>query len=145
MKRFVVSFGIIISLIFSFGYSNALTLRQIKLKLITVIAHALVKKKVVRVYVGDKSFLSKPENVDHIIFVSSCEKADMVIVKDACSLSEECKNKLIFVTNYYGFRESPVAIGALFWQKGRPVLVFKGDNLKKRHISLPREMNKYID
>ncbi len=128
-----------------FGYATAITLKEVKLRLISVIAHALVKKQVVSIYLGDKDFLSNPNNMDHIVFVKSCERADLIIVSDPGRIKRRCRNKLIFVTNYNGFKRSPVVIGALFWQKGRPVLVFKGSNLRRRHIRLPKEMNKYVD
>ena len=125
--------------------SANLTLCDIKIALISKIAHAIVEKKVVNIYLGDKQFLKKPKDEFGIRFVKNCENAQLVIARNIQSIKKACKKKFIFVTTYNAYKNSGFAIGALFWQKGRPELLFREKNLKKMHVDLPKSFKKYID
>ncbi len=142
MKRVVCSVAGLFILIAS--VCVAISLEQIKLQLVSIIAHAIVKKKVVKVYLGDKGFLAKTKNVNGVVFVKQCKDADLIIVSKPDSLRGLCRDKPIFVTNYRGYRSSNLPVGALFWQKGRPVLIFRKRNLERLHVSLPKNLKDYV-
>jgi len=138
---FAVSFFIIFSL-----FAFSLTLTDVKTKLIATIAHTLVKKKVVFVDLADKEFLNKQKGkADHIVFVDNCQKADIIITDNIKLIKKSCRNKLIFVTNYNAYERTPFAVGALFWQKGRPVLIFNEKTIKKKHIRLPKQFYQFVE
>ncbi len=127
-------------------YSLSLTLRDIKIKLISTIAHVLIKDKVVKIDLEDKSFLNvKNSSTDHIVFVNSCENADLIITNNIKNIKKDCRNKLIFVTNYSAYRKAPYSIGAFFWQKGRPVLILNKKVIRQKHIRLSKQFEKYVD
>ncbi len=142
MKKIVL---IILSLFFSI-YAYSITLTDIKVRLVATIAHVLIKDRVVTVDLKDKNFLDyKKCKEDHIIFVNSCKKADIIITDDVKNIKKSCRNKLIFVTNYRAFENTPFAVGALFWQKGRPVLIFNKRVIDKKHIRLPKQFARYME
>ncbi len=143
MKKIAIFITVfIISLSFS---SKALTLYQVKMTLIETISKALTKKTPVYVYMDDKSFIKNPKSTKSVIFVNSCEKADIVITSDVSKLKMRCRRKLVFSTNYNDYERFKFLIGALFWQKGRPVLVFRKRVIMKKHITLSKILSKYVE
>jgi hypothetical protein len=108
------------------------------------ISSVLIKKENSLILTND---LRNREIISHSIKmknISSCVNADMIIThtKDI----PKCDKKvLVFVTNYLAFKSLPEAIGAFFYQKGRPNIIFREENLKKHDIVLPSEFNKYIE
>lgn len=79
----------------------------------------------------------------YIKTVFNCEEADLILTHK--NYFTKCKNKMIFTTNYLMFKNLPHAVGAFFYQKGRPNIIFRKNELKKFHITLPKEFDKYIE
>lgn len=52
---------------------------------------------------------------------------------------------ILFATDYALLNKDERFIGAFFWQKGRPNLLFLRDRLNKADLSLGREFDKYIE
>lgn len=75
--------------------------------------------------------------------VQSCEEADIVVMTKS-SLPLKCQNKIVVGTRYRHIKESFV-IGAFFWQKGRPNILFKRQNLEARQIVLTSSLIDYIE
>jgi len=127
----------------SFLYSS--NLNDIKLKLISKISHVVVKKHIVKIYVSDKAFLKDVQDSKNLKFVKNCQDADVILCSIVGKLSKRCKNKIVFTTKYRSYKNSKFVFGAIFWQKGRPNLIFRASCLKKRGIKLPKSYKKYID
>lgn len=108
------------------------------------ISNALIKKETVYIITNDiknKKIVSYSSKMKDI---SSCDKADMLITHT--SKIVKCDKKvLVFATNYLAFKALPQAIGAFFYQKGRPNIIFREEVLKKHNITLPSEFDKYIE
>ncbi len=144
MKKIV--FSVVSFFIFFSLFAFSLTLTDVKIKLVATIAHSLVKKKVVCVDLMDKEFLNRQKGkIDHIVFVNSCQKADIIITDNIKQIKKSCISKLIFVTNYNTYIHTPFAVGALFWQKGRPVLIFNKKTIKAKHIRLPKQFYQFVE
>ena len=77
--------------------------------------------------------------------VNSCEEADIVILSTMKRFPAECKKKLLFTTHYRTFSQNPEIIGAFFWQKGRPNIIFHRESLEKHHILLDSSYDKYME
>jgi hypothetical protein len=58
---------------------------------------------------------------------------------------QQCSNKPIFTNNYRLFKNFPQIIGAFFWQKGRPNIIFDAERLKEQNIVLDPSYDKYIE
>ena len=98
-----------------------------------------------------------PNNSTLLSFTNEAKKE--VILKEArlrvtrlCSSSsilysssypDECHNKPLFTDNYKTFKKNPNAIGALYWKKGRPNIIFLKSRLQKFGLSLPSKLKKY--
>ncbi len=117
----------------------------VKVRIIEKISLALVKKLPINILVQENENISLLKNSKILNQVHSCEKADMILIKKENKYTS-CKiPPLIFATSYLGFKNSPSAIGAFFYQKGRPNIILKKDKLDKYNIKLSEEFDKYIE
>lgn len=55
------------------------------------------------------------------------------------------KNSIIITTEYSLLEKDDRIIGAFYWQKGRPNLLFLRERMEKAHITLGHEFDKYIE
>jgi len=69
--------------------------------------------------------------------------ADIVLV-DALSEIPKGKHPIIFTTNLSVFRKNTHAIGAFYWEHGRPKIVFLQSRLQKHNITLSKSFQRYI-
>ncbi len=76
--------------------------------------------------------------------VRNCVQADMVILSTTKDIPSSCRGKLFFGTRYSHLKNSNV-IGAFFWHKGRPNILFYQSRLDKNGIKLDSTFSKYID
>ncbi len=125
--------------------SIAAGLDKIKIDILSSVAHGLFGKKDIRVYLADSSFLKEvpDKNYNGLIFTDNCSDSQLIIADSITKLSKRCLKKTIFATNYPLYK-SRYAIGALFWQKGRPVLILKKKALMKKHIKVGSNLEKYL-
>ena len=125
--------------------SIAAGLDKIKIDILSSVAHGLFGKKDIRVYLADSSFLKEvpDKNYNGLIFTDNCSDSQLIIADSIKKLSKRCLKKTIFATNYPLYK-SRYAIGALFWQKGRPVLILKKKALIKKHIKVGSNLEKYL-
>ncbi len=125
--------------------SISASLDKIKIDILSSVAHGLFGKKDIRVYLADSSFLKEvpDKNYNGLIFTDNCSDSQLIIADSIKKLSKRCLKKTIFATNYPLYK-SRYAIGALFWQKGRPVLILKKKALMKKHIKVGSNLEKYL-
>ena len=117
---------------------------QLKAQILSTIAHALIDKDSLNVCLDDKDLESPKKYAKSLKFVS-CSKADIVFTSKTKDINMKCKTGLVFATSYYLYRHSPMVVGAFFWQKGRPNIIFRKKQLEKLGIKLPREFSKYVE
>lgn len=80
-----------------------------------------------------------------ILRTERCAKADIVILSTFDGLPPECLKKPLFASRYRLFLEHSEIVGAFFWQKGRPNIVFSAERLQQRGIRLGAEFEPYIE
>ncbi len=76
--------------------------------------------------------------------VQNCMQADMVILTSTKNIPDECSGKILFGTKYSHLKYKGV-IGAFFWQKGRPNILFYKEKLLENKVYLDSKLEKYID
>lgn len=75
--------------------------------------------------------------------ISTQEFADYIIL---CSQEELLNEKaIVLVTSYALLKNNKRAIGAFYWKKGRPTIIFIRQRLKEQNIVLPSSMEKYYE
>ena len=95
----------------------------------------------VYIYTKNKALERYPGDLE---LVKSCKDADIVILTTLKDIPEACKDKIFFGTRYQHLRDERV-IGAFFWQKGRPNILFYRKRLDKFNIQLDKSFDKYIE
>ena len=105
--------------------------------------HGIVHTSKPHVYIyGKVNSLQKYH--DHIILEEHCKDADIVILSTLKRLPSACNSKLLFGTKYLHTKDSRV-LGAFFWQKGRPNIIFYQNRLKQHHVTLDSDFTKFIE
>jgi len=142
LRRLIILISILITLSYPVF---SITLHELKLEILSQVAHGLFNKKKISVYLADNSFIEKKTDTNKlgIVFVDNCSSADLIVAGSLKHLSRECLKKTIFATNYPLFRDKHT-IGALFWQKGRPVLILKKRALERRGLRVSGFLKRYV-
>lgn len=131
LKRFFVIFSFLSAFIL-YGASS-------ESSIIKVIFQALYQKQNITVFVSDetKTIIVKEAGFS---VATLCSKADIVYTN---SILENCTNKPIFTDNYPLFKENTNVIGAFYWSKGRPNIMFSSKRMEKFNMGLPTSLQKY--
>jgi len=116
---------------------------QLEAAIFNKVIMAITQKQSPKVYIyrSNEALQSYPGKLE---IVARCKDADIVILSTLKALPEACKNKILFGTRYQHLYENRV-IGAFFWQKGRPNILFYEQRLDFNHIKLDVSFNKYIE
>ncbi|QOP45919.1 hypothetical protein [Sulfurimonas paralvinellae] len=93
------------------------------------------------IYKSNKALETYPGAIE---IVTQCSEADVVLLSTLKNLPVTCKDKVLFGTRYSQLK-NPDVVGAFFWQKGRPNILFYDYRLKKHHIKLDKSFDKYIE
>ncbi len=80
----------------------------------------------------------------HFEIVTHCEKADILLITYAKEVNIKCQNKIIFGTRKKTL-STKNTVGAFFWQKGRPNILFYKSRIEKIGLDLGKDFQKYID
>ena len=97
-------------------------------KIMERVSTVLIQKERINIWTNDEKQKNIISQSDRLVLVDSCKEAD---------------NKLIIVTRYRLLKSYQNAVGAFYWSKGRPQLLFISDQLKVHKISLPDNLKKY--
>jgi len=103
---------------------------------------SIAPNKNLKVYT-DKRIDALSLKSDYFTMVQTCKDADIIVITNS-DMVQKCQHKLIFGTRYHHLDNNYV-VGAFFWQKGRPNIVFSADVLSKNNIILPISFEKYIE
>ena len=142
MKKYFLYFILFIA-VCGFARGNHLSIEQ---KIVNKITHALFPyKKVVYIYSYGIENTSLFQNDPYIKLVDNIKKADILFIAKGDFNEKKISKKPIIVLKYSLLKKYPSAIGAYFFQKSRPNIVILEPRLKKMHIKLPKEFERYIE
>lgn len=81
--------------------------------------------------------------------VNTCDEANFIFVKTKFEIDKLCENKahgkLLFTNNYEKLIKNDNYLGAFFWNKSRPNIIFIKERLQEKNINLPAEYSKFIE
>ena len=95
----------------------------------------------VYLFTGNSSIEQYPGSLN---IVTGCDKADLIILSTTQNIPKECLTKILFGTRYSHLK-NPNVVGAFFWQKGRPNILFYKERLERNSIKLHSSFDKYIE
>jgi hypothetical protein len=99
-----------------------------------------------RIYTPDPDMRRLLRKIRDIEIVERCEDATLAIeTKEAKIPAGQCKNVPILTDSYRIFLEDKRAIGAFFWLKSRPTILFSAPRIERFHVDLDKEMQNYLE
>lgn len=137
MKIILIVFFLILSL-------HSKDVSELKVEILSAISHSLMHKDKINIYVDDPT-LSKNKNKNIKLSFVEYKNADIVFTSDVNIVKSLDNKAIVFATTYYAYAHLPHAVGAFFWQKGRPNIIFSEKRLKELSIKLPNKFDKYIE
>jgi len=118
--------------------------RETEIRIYSLIINAIVPDKSdVVIWTDDKKRLKYLEKFTNIRFSDTPDKADLLIVKETEGIKSD---RPIFAISYpilKYYKDS--ALGGFYWQKGRPNVIFLQENLRRKGITLPKSMSKFVE
>ncbi|MCK9337069.1 MAG: hypothetical protein M0P43_04465 [Arcobacteraceae bacterium] len=120
---------------------------ELESKIVAKIAQDLVGQNEVKVYLTHYNIEEQEAYKKFINITSHCVEADIIFLKKNKTLDSSCEglNKIILTNSYQQFVEDDTIIGAFFWAKARPNIVFSKNRLKQNNITLPQSYNQFIE
>lgn len=120
---------------------------ELESKIISSIAENLIHKKdKISLFIPEISDIEKTIYSSSFNIVNSCNDADFIYLRNN-SDSQLCNinNKIFFTNNYDSLLKNDKFIGAFFWSKSRPNIVFVKNRLDKNKIQLPEIYEKFVE
>lgn len=118
---------------------------ELEAKIVSKISNDILKKKA-KIYIPNMSKKLEDVYSKYFRISKSCEDADFVFDKNDLS-HQECKNTdiIYFTNNYRRLMSDGRYVGAFFWNKSRPNIVFIKNRLDQSGVILSQEYEKYIE
>jgi len=96
------------------------------------------------VYVSDKKIHSFLRHSKKLILTDRCEQAD-IIISSTLKNDPTCHKDIpAIVLSYRAFKQRNDAIGAFFWQKGRPTIVYYQPRLEHYNLTTDSKVKRYV-
>lgn len=97
-----------------------------------------------KVYVADAHIKQSVEGTKAFEIVSECARADIIIDDGSASEIACGAGKPAIVLSYRAFLERGNAVGAFFWMKGRPTVIYLAPRLESFHLKVTDKLQKYV-
>ena len=147
---------ILLLLGFALGFGEVITRsfsdeRELEVRILEKIFSDITKKKEVRVVIlgSKRDYFSKNISTysKRLKESRSCRKADIVFLAGVYrgKLPKGCGGKILFSSRRKDIFLREDCVGAFFWKKGRPNILFIRERLRKKKIELPPEYNRFIE
>ena len=131
---------IILFLITTFSFADDCDKRA---SIFNMLVKSISSKTYPNIYMH-KNIKSLEKNSKDLNLIKVCKDADVVLLSTIKNIPKDCDGKILFGTKYSHLKNKNV-VGAFFWQKGRPNILFYKNRLKKYNIKLPAKFDKYIE
>lgn len=130
---------LLLLLLFSYSFSDELSIEK---SIYESIFTSLSKSENISVY-SDSSIESLALETDKFSIVDNCKDATIVVMTKS-ELALECQDKIVFATRYRHLKQAYV-VGAFFWQKGRPNIVFLQERIDEKGIVLSPSLEQFVE
>jgi hypothetical protein len=122
-------------------FFDAKEIDEIESRILTELISSICEKKVLKVYTDSQKIKKRLKN-NNIEFKDRCLDVDVAVLKFK---NEQCLQIPIITLEYDLLKFYPQSVGAFFWQKGRPNIVFIAPRLKQHHIKLNADFDPFIE
>ena len=97
----------------------------------------------IKVYTVDAKYKEVIGSADSLQLVERRDLADIILVISKRAVPKYTQ-KIIFTTSPSVFEKNENAIGAFYWEHGRPKIIFLQSRLQRHNIELSSTFEKYI-
>ncbi|WP_419769470.1 MAG: hypothetical protein ACNI3C_08990 [Candidatus Marinarcus sp.] len=119
---------------------------DLEAKIIAKIAKSSIKDEI-RLFIPDISEMEKKVYSRYFIVTDNCDSSNFIFIKKSVGDKMLCAQagKLFFTNNYKKLLSDDKYIGAFFWNKSRPNIVFIKSRLENQHIELPKSYEQFVE
>jgi hypothetical protein len=112
-------------------------------KIFDKIFTAMMTHKPITVYTSSAEYQPVITYAGSLKLVKNYRNADIVLVDKSIEVPKEYKG-IIFTTNPSVFEQNENAVGAFYWEHGRPKIYFLQSRLKSKGITLSKQFQRYV-
>lgn len=122
---------------------------ELEAKIMSNIVHDMNLSPKPSIFIPNISQVERNIYAELFTISDNCNDANFIFIKsDKIEEFQECeklKNKIFFTNNYDLLLKNNHFIGAFFWSKSRPNIVFVKNRLVSNNIKLPENYDKFIE
>lgn len=104
--------------------------------------YAVFKKEDIKVYVNDDEYKKMVLSSQYLKLTQEIEDSDIIIITKVEEINE-IKDKIAFSIDKDLLDQNTNIIGAFYWNKGNPEIIFIKDRLEKYNLNLLESFKKY--
>lgn len=134
-------FGLIFYLLIQTQYLFAFDIETAS-KIYDKLFYAVFKKEDIKVYVNDKEYKEMILSSQYLKLTQEIENSDIIIITKEEEINE-IKNKIAFTIEKEFLDKNENIIGAFYWNKGIPEIIFIKKRLEKYNLNLLESFQKY--
>lgn len=134
-------FGLILFLLIQSQYLLAFDIETAS-KIYDKLFYAVFKKEDIKVYVNDDEYKKMISLSQYLKLTQKIENSDIIIITKEEELNE-IKDKVAFTIDKELLEKNANIIGAFYWNKGIPEIIFLKERLVKYKLDLSESFKKY--
>lgn len=112
-------------------------------KIFEKIFTAMLPQKTITVYTVNREYQKVVQLAPSLLLVKKHELANIVLVDSFNEIPEGNQN-ILFTTNSSVFERNEDAVGAFFWEYGRPKIIFLQSRLDSKNLTLSKAFQRYV-
>lgn len=149
--KFILSMSLFIVTLYAQNYTYLIDeydkVIDLEAKIVSKIAKDITKEQRINLYIPDIKNIDKKVYASKFNIVNDCNSANFIFIKygeDKLKCGN-IDNKYFFTNNYKKLLHNKKFLGAFFWSKSRPNIVFIKDRLSQKDVKLSNEYNKFVE
>ena len=132
---------IVVFFILNIQFSNAFDIETAS-KIFDKLFYAVLQKEEIFVFTKDEEYKKVFINSKYLKIVDNPIKCDIILANDKNDLKNS-NNKIVFTNEKELLEEQENVIGAFYWNKGKPEIVFMKERIEKNNLKLQEGFEKY--
>jgi hypothetical protein len=140
LKKKILGLVIILFLKLPFLYSFDIETAS---KIFDKLFFALLQKKEIFVFTNNEDYKKVITNSEYLKIANTIDECDIILATQKDDLKSFSK-KIIFTTEkeFLDYHEN--VVGAFYWNKGKPEIIFLKEKLEKNNLKLIESFERYI-
>lgn len=134
-------FGLILFLLIQSHYLFSFDIDTAS-KIYDKLFYAVFKKEDIKVYVNDDEYKKMILSSQYLKLTQKIEDSDIIIITKVEEIND-IKDKVAFSVEKEFLDQNTNIIGAFYWNKGNPEIIFIKDRLEKYNLNLLESFKKY--